>query len=629
MAKKPKNKSISAVDLIGLSGPEIELLLTKKGNYIQFIEHPTERQCMLAIKQNGYAIRHIKNPSSELVDLAINQSPLAIQFVSNPTTAQIERAFAKDPNVIAYIKNPSYTQQLDAVTRKGGAIQFIQNPSNELLEIAIENEPMCLGYLRKKIPKDQLKYWIKKAVKKKPQSVKTIINSVSKDIQIDILSMHGFCLRYVHKQTEELCIAAVKNNPLAIQFVFEQTPAIQNIVIDSRNSEAINKLTVLDQAIAARLIATKPKSFTKMENPSPDLIEKYNQVILQEDKKARKTKLETGLSPNDEIIYKTTLTNKIANIKQGRSFCIDIIDNTFPMYKVLNILCEIITPVKADIATGFLFESGLGMLKPTFNILAKQGVRTNLTIGSLQHYFGTLKNHDQIGNMDLQTAILLNKYIKSNLITLRTYDKSFYHGKYYYFQGKDISFILIGSSNVSASGLAGNRELNTLYIFHNSNDIMKSSIDWYHTFLSECIHIDLLNEACFPDRKTHSEAITYELNSQVVHMQIAELNDKERQERLNLWLSKAPTKIYKLKEGCTKAFDGYIVIQYSNYNLCILESFESGNAFYCFNTSDFSSIEKDIISKTKVQLFSHPLLIKRGYHSADLFNLMLNVNSLF
>lgn len=152
---------------------------------------------------------------------------------------------------------------------------------------------------------------------------------------------------------------------------------------------------------------------------------------------------------------------------------------------------------------------------------------------------------------------------------------------------------------------------------------MKCSIEWYRSFVEECTNIDLLSEFCFIDKSNTRSTIAYEVSNRAMQMQVAELSDKERQERLNLWLSKSPTTIYKLKDGCTKAFDNYVLIQYENYNLCVLESFNSGNAFYCFNTGKFSDIEKDLVSKTKVQLFSHPLLIKRGYHSSDMFNLML------
>ena len=281
MAKNQKNKSISADELKGLNESQIEQLLSKKGNYIQFIENPTRKQCLIAVKQNGYAIRYIKCQFPELADIAIAQQASAIQFVSAPTPEQISIAFDKDPNVIAYIKNPTYEQQLNAVSRKGGTIQYIDNPSNELLEIAIENEPMALGYIFKKVPKEQLKYWIKKATKKKPQAIKTIINSVNKNMQIEFLSLYGFGLRYINKQTEELCITAVKNNPLAIQFVHEQTQAIQKIVIDSRNSAAIDMLDNLDRSIEAHLVSLKPKKIERIKNPSPEIVKAYNQAIIQ------------------------------------------------------------------------------------------------------------------------------------------------------------------------------------------------------------------------------------------------------------------------------------------------------------------------------------------------------------
>ena len=49
MAKNQKNKSISADELKGLNESQIERLLSKKGNYIQFIENPTRKQCLIVI----------------------------------------------------------------------------------------------------------------------------------------------------------------------------------------------------------------------------------------------------------------------------------------------------------------------------------------------------------------------------------------------------------------------------------------------------------------------------------------------------------------------------------------------------------------------------------------------------
>ena len=317
----------------------------------------------------------------------------------------------------------------------------------------------------------------------------------------------------------------------------------------------------------------------------------------------------------------------MSEVDASKSYNISIIDNQFPLYKVINILCSLIEPIHADIATGYLFESGLGMLKPTFKMLSEKGVTANLVVGSLQHYRTALRTSDYVQDMDLNTAKLINKYIKSNLIALRTYEKSFYHGKYYCFKGKQISFTVIGSSNVSASGLSNHRELNTIYIYHNSQDLIAPTAKWYAGFLPECSKIALLDENCFT--RSFSKSGTYELSKYDVQARVDSLSDKEQQARLNMWLAKGPTRIYKLDDNYTTSFSGYIAIVYKQYNVCVLESFKSGNAFYCFNTSDFADIENDIKTKTKIQLFNHPLLLKRGYHIADPFNMMLNVNDLF
>jgi len=332
------NNTISSDDLNGLNEYQIEQLLAQKGNYIQFINNPTKKQCLIAVKQNGYAIRHIKNQFSELIDLAISQQASAIQFAIDPSPDQIERAFEKDPNVIAYINNPTYEQKLNAVSRKGGTIQYIDDPSDELLEIAVENEPMCLGYILKKVPKSQLKYWIRKATRKKPQAIKTVINSVNQNMQIEFLSMYGFGLRYISKQNEILCIAAVKNNPLAIQFVREQTPAIQKIVINSRNSKAIEFLTKLDNDTAVHLISVKPEYIESIQTPSPEMVITYNKTVLNENKSARRIKVETGITPTDELLYRQKFKEIVSALSNNKGFHVDIIDNTYPAYKVINVL---------------------------------------------------------------------------------------------------------------------------------------------------------------------------------------------------------------------------------------------------------------------------------------------------
>lgn len=299
MAKNKKD--IRPEDLFGLSYDQINELLAKKGNYIQFIENPTEEQCRIAVRQNGYAIRHIKNQTPDLIDIAIATSPLALQFVANPSNEQSAKSLAKDAHAIQFVKNPTYEQKLDAVSRKGATIQYIDNPDYKLISIALENQPMALGGLCKKLPDGYLKYWIKKFAREHPKALKTVINSVPVDVQKYILSISGFTLRYLNKQTEELCVIAVTNNPMAIQFVQTQTTKIQKVVIRSGNSAAIKLLKITDANVSQCLIERKPTIFHVIENPTPILLKKYSEEVLSKDRKARKEYATTGLLPGDEL----------------------------------------------------------------------------------------------------------------------------------------------------------------------------------------------------------------------------------------------------------------------------------------------------------------------------------------
>ena len=80
----------------------------------------------------------------------------------------------------------------------------------------------------------------------------------------------------------------------------------------------------------------------------------------------------------------------------------------------------------------------------------------NLIIGSLQHYNNCLHSGTTVDGIDYDTAKYLNGLLCLKHITISTYEERFFHGKYYCLRGNKYSAIVIGSSNVSSSGL--NRE---------------------------------------------------------------------------------------------------------------------------------------------------------------------------
>lgn len=468
---------------------------------------------------------------------------------------------------------------------------------------------------------------IKRLIKSSRVFMKEIMIAGSLELQKQLISAHGLFLQYSNTQTEELCLLAVRDNPMAIEFVQNPNTDIQLEVIKSRNKKAIDMLKISDDLVFNELLSTYPEYINIIRTPTPTQQQIYNKKILSRDKHARKDKYDYGISPYDKESFLRKIRTEINLALSELLIKTVVLDNTVPIYEVINEITKLIIPYEVNIAVGFLFESGIGMLKPLFNRLKENNITSTLLIGTLQNYQKTSHDKGYIEQMDYKTAELLNKFLKSNLIQLKTYPHSFYHGKYYYFRGKEVTFVIIGSSNVSASGLKLNRELNTLHIIPNSDISIKTYTEWFDKLINECIDIHSLDLSLF--LKANNDSQYEQILDSDIRNKIDSLTDKEQQERLNMWLSKLPYRILRIGNNATKSFKAYVVFEYPQYNLLVLESFEPHNAFYCFNTGKYSDIENDIKTKNKIQMCTHSLFLKRGYHSSDTFNLMLSVNSIF
>jgi len=459
-----------------------------------------------------------------------------------------------------------------------------------------------------------------------PRYITEIMKKGDLELQKYLISVHGMYLQYSKVYTDEIALLAVQDNALAIDFVKNQTIPVQLAVIRSKNKKAIDKLVIKDEIVWNELIAIYPDYIDKIEAPTLTHQKIYNKTILGTNKEARKNASQLGIMPYDEEEYFKSIRKVIEEVKASDKMHSLIIDNKIPTANIINEIVNSINPHTANIAVGFLFESGLGMLKPTFNLLRQNNVKATMIVGTLQKYTAIKQNKSYIEQMDYDTAVLLNKYIKSDLIELRTYPQAFYHGKFYYFANNDITCVITGSSNISVSGLKINKELNVINIISNRDNNKHLYYEWFEELKRDCIHIDYLDTSLFlkGEKKSFEEISLID-----VKIKIEALTDKQQQERLNMWISKNPYRVLKMSKEISNAFKSYIVFEYPQYNLSVLESFESENAFYCFNTGDFDALKNDLRGKNKIQMCMHPLFLKRGYHTSDTFNLMLNINSLF
>lgn len=162
----------------GFQFPESNLTAVNyDGTSIKYMDETIELS-LAAVKQNGLAIKFIQNQTREICEAAVNQNPLALQFIENQT------------NELCMM----------AVKKNGLALKYVEIMESDIAYTAVKQ-----NY-------DSLKY----AYIFSPTFIGMIIPTF------------GLALEFVpaQYQTNQLCMTAVKNNGMALEFVHEKTAEI-------------------------------------------------------------------------------------------------------------------------------------------------------------------------------------------------------------------------------------------------------------------------------------------------------------------------------------------------------------------------------------------------------------------
>lgn len=616
------NDTIHISDISDMSYDDQCELLRIKGNAIQYLQNPTIEQQVIAVRQNGYAIRHIEKPSYKVQETAFSTSPTSVQFVDAPYEELLERAFEKDPNVLPFIKSPTYAQKKSAVSRKGATIQYIKNPTAELIDIAITQNPRAVGHIDN--PNNEI---LLRAIRHNPSSVKNIISRIPRRLQIMALELKGLLIKYIPNPDAELIDIALKNDPSAIKYV--ENPSIeQQVKVISSNPELIDFVDTSRQSIQEASIIKKPSNIYKVDAPTDKTLVKYNSIVIEKDKKAKHELVQNGIYPSDHY-HVITKYAQIINNNLAHYGCCEFV-NQFdePLTDIIKAISSSLEIKNVCIATGYLFKSGLNELKQIILPIIENNGKIELIVGSLHKY----NSSNEIDSMDYETARYLNGLLNLNYISLATIYDSFYHGKFYKFAGEKYTCIIIGSSNVSKSGLCNNVELNSISIYSNSDHRLVKYNEWLNRFIKHCNYIDTIDTSKFvnlskeTDRLTPNEIGTY-VSTVTFEKLTSTVTDEVIKERMQMWLLHHPSKIYD--NVSISPFEGYVLFEYGDKNLFVFESFTPGNAFYCFKTGNINDLIKIVDGKTKIQLYKSSEFFKRGYHINDTLSMKTNIASLF
>lgn len=299
----------------------------------------------------------------------------------------------------------------------------------------------------------------------------------------------------------------------------------------------------------------------------------------------------------------------------------------------INFLATEINVKTINVATGFLYKSGIERILQTFQSVSKNQGIVNVLAGNLQKYPSALTKESKSQMMDLNTAEYLNTCMLKYPLHLKTIEDRFFHGKFYIFEGISKAFVIMGSSNISSSGFCGNHEVNLLYILDVNSKIFRTFKKEFKAIWDVGTSIEILNLEKFSKIENEYDQLSnkpkpYKKMKDVEFTDtLNELSDEEIRKRWILWKNRQPKNIYRDFE--VDSLKDYILFEYPEYNLLVFESFKAANAYYCFEGENIESLLSEIKYLSKNQIAQLNSIKKRGYHIRNHNNLELSISSLF
>lgn len=393
------------------------------------------------------------------------------------------------------------------------------------------------------------------------------IVALSRNTWKNMLKMDGMLIRHISMPDEELQMISILQSPESINYIDSPTNAvIQHVYQKERFSE----------------IELRPKIIEGLTSIKKQEIEKF-------------------------II---NFKNENENIFLLDQYCFD---------SYLRAIIKSYNIKKFYIACGFVYSSGIQLLKEEIDSLIENNADIKILAGNLQHYF----SNNQSIQMDKETAKQLNILIKKG-VKLKTITNCFYHGKIYILVCNKYTFVIIGSTNMSRNAFRFNNEIDNMFIYDKEeNAHMQHFINLWNSATT----INELDEELFKEVIADTEGerlMTISLDN--IQEKIQNIDDKDLQNRLLTWLKYKPSNIY---DKIDVAGRDYVAIEYNEKEMIVLESLFPGNSYFVFYNLEIKKLLNIIKGKTKTEIFKLSGMEKRGYHIREELNLENKIKSYF
>lgn len=130
-------KSTFGYSIYSSTEEEQEEKVQENGEYIKYINNPSEDIQLEAVRDDAYVLEYIDNPSEEVIIEAIHNTPYAIQYLSNPSEKIQLLAVKRNPLSIINIKNPTekvIQEAVKGINKSVDSAYLLRHLENDLKE---------------------------------------------------------------------------------------------------------------------------------------------------------------------------------------------------------------------------------------------------------------------------------------------------------------------------------------------------------------------------------------------------------------------------------------------------------------------------------------------------------------
>ena len=379
-----------------------------------------------------------------------------------------------------------------------------------------------------------------------------------------------------------------------------------------RNGRLIRHLSLPDEEMQLIAVQQCPQAINYIAAPSPSIVDYAYHHSPEQSIELRPAVIEGLLDAKRQEIahYTGSATKSDQTVFLLEPHCFDLyLRAILGSYKVREFY----------IACGFVYASGIKMLRSEIGTLLADGMCVKILAGNLQHYF----SGHPVSQMDLETAQELNRLIKAG-VELKTITDNFYHGKMYCLVCDEATFVIVGSTNMSKNAFRHNSEIDNLLVYRTSKN---PHTNYFDALWRKAISIHELDENRFSPPVASGEIESrHVLDIDAVRDRIQQIEDIDLRMRLVTWLKYSPTNIYDEIDVAGKE---YIAIEFSDKKMVVLESFYPGNSYFVFNNHSVDTLLGAISGRTKTEVFELSGMEKRGYHIREQLKLEVKIASYF